>query len=853
MLDLIAITYENIWPFKDQKLSLFFKKGNFLVKAPIGTGKSFLFFDGPSFALYKSSWRNILNIQSKTGTVKLLFKTEGQVYLIIRRLKQGKSKDSTSSQLFSCECTEIQLLEMLQTRVLIQKNLDIEDELRAHHIIPEEIVFKNETDLQQQLTSLLPPQEVFESTIFLLQDAENIFEMQPSQRLEVLKHVFWLLGIDESKEIVRERRTAVKYQIRSYQESTPYEQKFLSLLKGMLQHYKTLQTLPTAQPFLEEERKIFEELEIMGEKLSIQNFSLDSQLKSFVPRLQKAVTEKQAELSQKQAIFSVRSEQENKLKKQILTHQATITQNNDQISKLDKLLSEINIEEITSYKQQRENILLQQQKQEAIPELSLISSFYHEQKVYLGLQPRSDFSLWWSRNFIQELFQLGIHFKQEHELLLQKKEAEIQNQQRVRSQLQEQLKVLTEQELFYQGQVKSLAERLEQFDLQTNQDAKFDCWEIGKPCPFVRLINQQHFQQREKEKNQIIQEQEALSQKIAMLKLSEKKQELEQAIKASENTTSSQEIQKNLTDQMEINQNKRELLRKFLQSFDYKAFETTVGQRETLNASLKEIERKLQEKENSLAHRDQYQQEKIWLLTVNEQLMLQISSIEKEIVALSGELQTLKNALQEAPQSEWLEILQVLENYQSKYQQLEVLLWERNDLQVKIKALEQEEKLLWVLYTVLNRDLLLFVLSEYLPILSEIINSYLSTVVSYILNIRLKEESEKLELETKILDEKGEREVKSLSGGQRTILKLVRMLAISSYLKTEMLFLDETVNNLDVETVGKVAQLLDGFVKQRQMKFYVITHNTEIQWMSIWNQIIELDKIMAPALAPSDH
>ena len=161
----------------------------------------------------------------------------------------------------------------------------------------------------------------------------------------------------------------------------------------MLQHYKTLQSLPTAQPFLEEERKIFEELEMMGEKLSIQNFTLDTQLKSFVPHLQKAVAEKQAELSQKQAIFSVRSEQENKLKKQILTHQATITQNNDQISKLDKLLSEIKIEEITSYKQQRENLLLQQQKQEAIPELSLISSFYHKQKAYLGLQPRSDFSL----------------------------------------------------------------------------------------------------------------------------------------------------------------------------------------------------------------------------------------------------------------------------------------------------------------------------------------------------------------------------------------------------------------------------------------------------------------------------
>ena len=34
----------------------------------------------------------------------------------------------------------------------------------------------------------------------------------------------------------------------------------------MLQHYKTLQTLPTAQPFLEEERKIFEELETNSSK-----------------------------------------------------------------------------------------------------------------------------------------------------------------------------------------------------------------------------------------------------------------------------------------------------------------------------------------------------------------------------------------------------------------------------------------------------------------------------------------------------------------------------------------------------------------------------------------------------------
>jgi hypothetical protein len=57
----------------------------------------------------------------------------------------------------------------------------------------EEVTFKNETDLQTSLETLLPPKEVFLSTVFLLQDADNIFEMRPADRLIVLKNVFNLL------------------------------------------------------------------------------------------------------------------------------------------------------------------------------------------------------------------------------------------------------------------------------------------------------------------------------------------------------------------------------------------------------------------------------------------------------------------------------------------------------------------------------------------------------------------------------------------------------------------------------------------------------------------------------------
>jgi DNA repair exonuclease SbcCD ATPase subunit len=173
---------------------------------------------------------------------------------------------------------------------------------------------------------------------------------------------------------------------------------------------------------------------------------------------------------------------------------------------------------------------------------------------------------------------------------------------------------------------------------------------------------------------------------------------------------------------------------------------------------------------------------------------------------------------------------------------LEQLIQDATSTKHLIKDLQQQEKMLANLYTILSKEMLLFALDEYLPVLSEIINSFLSQVVEYQISMKISETTDKLELEAKVYDEKGEREVKSLSGGQRTILKLVRMLAISSYLNTPLLFLDETINNLDGDTVGKVSEMINSFVKQRTMKFYTVTHNVEIQEMDIWDRVIEVGK-----------
>lgn len=55
------------------------------------------------------------------------------------------------------------------------------------------------------------------------------------------------------------------------------------------------------------------------------------------------------------------------------------------------------------------------------------------------------------------------------------------------------------------------------------------------------------------------------------------------------------------------------------------------------------------------------------------------------------------------------------------------------------------------------------------------------------------------------------------------------------------MFLDETINNLDYDTIGRVSDFLQDFVKSNDMKFYVVTHSKQIQDMDIWDGEIQID------------
>lgn len=157
----------------------------------------------------------------------------------------------------------------------------------------------------------------------------------------------------------------------------------------------------------------------------------------------------------------------------------------------------------------------------------------------------------------------------------------------------------------------------------------------------------------------------------------------------------------------------------------------------------------------------------------------------------------------------------------------------------EIKKFVEDDKRYSNIYNILNKEIVLLVLDNYIPAIEEIINSMLSQVVDYTLKFKLvKTKSDKVELEIVAIDDKGERPVKSLSGGQKVILKIVWVLAITRILNINFLFMDETINNLDIDTISKVSTILENYIKKNINQFYLVTHDTTIQNMNIWDSTI---------------
>lgn len=133
------------------------------------------------------------------------------------------------------------------------------------------------------------------------------------------------------------------------------------------------------------------------------------------------------------------------------------------------------------------------------------------------------------------------------------------------------------------------------------------------------------------------------------------------------------------------------------------------------------------------------------------------------------------------------------------------------------------------------------VLEDALPFFAEYVNNILAKMVSFSIHfIPKKTASDKLELDIIIRDHHGERSVKSLSGGQKAILRLAWILGVAQMTNASQLFLDETINNIDQDTIGLVADMLEDYIKLHDISLYLVTHSSQLQHMQVWDKVIEL-------------
>ena len=791
----------------------------------------------------------MLNALSKEWYIKILVEVNNELYFIVRNLKWGKSKDSCSSTLYKinwkiADC-ELQITDWKTNRWywVIVKDLDVVDMLKDLNFALEEIPFKNETDLQQNLQSVLQPKEVFLNTVFLMQDSDNIFQLTPADRLTVLKNVFNLLAIDEGKEVIAEKKREITYKLKATADTSKYDIKLQNLLNRYIDGFTSLKTFHDYADLSSViEKKLYSDfladMELIREKITITDFAVDVLPTDIVTDLDTRISSYKAQYTTLEQSKQVSEKAYEKNKMNVQTSQQKVLELKKNIGDIDKKISWLDPEKIQILK--NEKIILQKSQDELEAKMpkDLFSKFYESHNAEL------DFTLsWTSLNELNFFTHSLVNYGKQVNEKIQTIDLQIKNQElratQLKSTLEQEVKNIGEKVKDLEVQQKNLDEKIQLFESETEQQATFDCSKIWTNCPFIKVINKQHFEKLDEQKKRFLEEKVILEKNISATKeqLTKKEQELNDLGKQS---TTNGDIEKYKSEQEKL-QWLLAAIKAFLNDVDYSWLQRDFATYQEVETKIKSVDKDISSLEDMLRQVETLRLDK-------EKFNAQIASIQEtmkqaiiEQEAQQKEIQSISEKIQALQPEKLQQIEKTTVTIKETQRDLQVLINEFKDIQIEVKWLQEEEKLLNELYNIFAKELLLMVLQDSLPVLNDIINNYLTQVVDYQIKFALeKTSSDKLELAATIIDEKGEREIKSLSGGQMIILKLVRMLSISSYIHSPILFLDETINNLDAETVGKVADMLEDFVQSRDMKLYTVTHSQQIQDMDIWDEVVEI-------------
>ena len=765
-----------------------------------------------------------MNTDSKNWFIKLLFEQDEQKYLIIRNLEQWKAKDICKSQLFTVDWN----FEFDETEILNDWEKDIQEILVEKWLKLDEIVFKNETDLDWTLKWYLPPKEVFLSTVFLLQDSENIFELQPADRLTVMKNIFNLVWIDDVKDQIADKKKEIQTTLKIKSDTTLFDNKIKISLGNYIRDFRNIENSGIVE-ISNETSDFVNELEMIAEKVNINDFSMEW----FDMELSGKVENKIAEKMKDYQWFLLNLQN---TEKSINEKKDKILWFNTEKSGIERQI--FSIEQKISWYDPEKTSLKKARKLELFNEMENLQKWVNYNVKIPEELKGLDLKIWTDLESMNELVnQITIQWKS---LGDQKKlkESQIETAKiKIESQsknLEIEVKNLQSNIDSTKWQLENVGKRISEIDNTISKESQFDCTKINSNCPFVKEINRWTFQELERQKENLEKEKSELVTKLEWFEkqINDKKSQNLDSWENQNISVLNEEIG-NIDKQMQS-------LRWFLAQIDFKKIQENWQERKGLNMESQTLDKEILELENWARELENLKNEKIKLSQQIENIAWNIGSLNKEIQDLENQKAEQQKVLDKFEIRKYEELDKVNKDMERSLHEINVLIDDFKWNSLEIEKLKQDEIMVKNLHQIFSKELLLFVLEWYLPILTDIINALLAQVVDYTIDIKLKQKWENLEMDVKIYDEKWERDIKSLSWWQKVILKLVRMLAISNYIKSPMLFMDETINNLDQDTVWKVAEMLWNFVKQRNVKLYTVTHSQQIQEMDIWDEVVEI-------------
>ena len=760
----------------------------------------------------------MLNMQSKKWSIAARRSMDDQHYLTIRELNKTPKGETIKSSLYQIDSEYIQTIQEKLSDPIIQYETasHIPERLTAARKHGKIIDAKNEWDVQELIHSIVPPLSVYEGTHMLMQDSINIFELPPQQRIDIFKNIFGLLGIDEAKEKISEEKRSLSAMIKTRQDTSRIDTVARQQSNVLITQRPTIEGIITE--YMTEKNKSYDtrwlliyERSLLQEHITIESLTLPDTLPD-IDHLETLIDTRHHRLTSIQSTMDGLDKEIQTLQRSIHEWQHTIDDDSKTLQQLQTQLQNYDSRKVAHAQEILEKYqsdldaryaILPRWSRGDITHKLLTASLpaFTLLDLPTSIESKSISTLW---QLLQEVKSHGKTLQAEKNLIEQSQTS------------------WQQQKKWLQAELDRSNERVSSFTNDIESQKIFRCERIQDNCPYIDMINSATFKKLQTQLDGLTADRDRIMK------------QMEQTTQAKQTYTVAH-IDQAIT-----------ALRDRMTAIDWKYLEELKSLEEQKKNEWEKLQRDFQ-----TLIKEQWQ-----LQRISEQitsLETKVSHTKKEIEGMrereierSREKEKYSAEIASLPSPTIIhEQKRLLHDYSQSLDRLSHLVSEYKQSQHEINTLKDQEKILGDLYQIFSKELLFIVVRNSLPILQEIINSRLSTVVDYQITMEIDKTSatsDKIELVVTVHDEKWAREVKSLSGWQKVILKLAWMMAVAVFNRSQMLFLDETVNNLDHDTVAKVANLLTQFIEWSKgaMQVYLVSHSAQIQEMPIRDGIVEV-------------